>query len=299
MSCATTRWSCLVVGLPAGAQPDAVDSLGALLVSLGAAGLEEGEDRLLAYFPDDADLDLRMPAAASHAARLLGPGATVERRPVPAVDWVETWKREVRATEVAPGIVVAPTWDPYEARGGEVVIRLDPGMAFGTGSHASTRLCLAALAAHPPRGQAVLDLGTGSGILAIAAVRLGAARVLAADIDPVATAAAAENVALNGVGSAVEVVTGDLAACEGTFDLVLANILAVPLVQMAEGIAARVRAVQIPGYAGGRAVLSGLLVSEAEAVAAAYGASGLGARSRLVETDASGLGWAALVLGRD
>src|SRR5688572_17958857 len=88
----TAGWTCLVVGLPAGAAPDAVDSLAALLVGLGATGLEEPEGRLLAYFPDDADLDLRMSAAAAHAARLLGAAATVERRAVPEIDWVETWK---------------------------------------------------------------------------------------------------------------------------------------------------------------------------------------------------------------
>ena len=287
----TAGWTCLVVGLPPEASPDAVDSLTALLMGLGAAGLEEPEGRLLAYFPNDADLDHRMSAAAAHAARLLGPAATVERRAVPEVDWVETWKRGVRAARVAPGIVVAPTWDPYDAGPGETVIRLDPGMAFGTGAHASTRLCLAALAARPPAGQVVLDLGTGSGILAIAAARLGAARVLAADIDPVATAVAAENVALNGVGGSVEIVTGDLDACEGSFDLVVANILAEPLVRMAEGIAARVRP-------GGQVVLSGLLATDADAVAAAYAAAGMREARRLVETDASGLAWAALVLER-
>lgn len=289
---ATADWACVAVTLPGDGVPEeALDALGGLLIALGAAGLEEGEARLTAYFPVDRHLDDRVAAARAHATRLLGPGASVERQPVPQVDWVETWKREVRASVVAPGIVVAPTWDPYTARDGEVVIRLDPGMAFGTGSHASTRLCLAALAARPPRGLEVLDLGTGSGILAVAAARLGARRVLAADIDPVATAVAEENVALNEVDEVVEVVTGDLSAASGAFDLVIANILAGPLVQMAAGIAARVRP-------GGVVVLSGLLGSEAEPVAAAYRAVGLDLRERLGETDASGLAWAALVLGR-
>ncbi len=288
----TTEWAGVVVTAPSADLPgETLEVLGALLMALGAAGLEETQAGLTAYFPVDAHLEARVAAAALHAARLLGAGASVERRPVPAVDWVETWKREVRAMPVAPGMVVAPTWDPYVARNGEVAIRLDPGMAFGTGSHPSTRLCLAALAARPPRGAAVLDLGTGSGILAIAAARLGARRVLAVDNDPVAAAVAAENVALNQVGEVVDVRTGDLAVCEGAFDVLIANILAAPLVQMAEGIVARVRA-------GGAVILSGLLATEADGVAAAYGRAGLALENSPRERDGSGLEWAALVLGR-
>lgn len=288
----TAAWAGIVVTLPPSRpSPDAVEVLGALLVSLGATGLEEEESRLTAYFPVDADLEARAAAAAAHATRLLGRDAAVERRAVPPVDWVETWRREVRATAVVPGIVVAPTWERYQPSNGEAVIRLDPGMAFGTGSHASTRLCLAALAARPPRGLEVLDLGTGSGILAIAAARLGARRVTAVDLDPIATAAAEANVALNEVADRVRVATGDLAVAPGPFDLVLANILAGPLVQMAGDLSARLGRE-------GLVTLSGLLAAEAPDVAAAYVRAGLTLVESPRETDESGLEWAALVLTR-
>ncbi len=283
MSGAGTGWAEVTVALPRRADPAAVEVTCAFLFDLGTSGLQEEDSRLLAYFPDDAALPDRVAAAVEQARRLLGPEAAVTTRPLPPVDWAEAWKRDVKATEVAPGIVVAPTWDPYAGRPGEVVIRLDPGMAFGTGTHPSTGLCLQALAERRPSGD-VLDLGTGSGILAIAAAKLGARRVLAVDVDPVATDVARANVVQNGVGAAVQVVTGDLAAAPGPFDLVLANILAAPLIAMAPSLAGRLAA-------SGAAVLSGLLADEAAGVAAAYEAEGLTRVALLKEAE-----WAALVL---
>ncbi len=285
MSGAGTGWAEVTVALPTGANPSAVEATCAFLFDLGAPGLEEQDSRLLAYFPDDAALPDRVAATARHAARLLGSEAAVTSRPLPPVDWAEAWKREVKATEVAPGIVVAPTWDPYAGRPDEVVIRLDPGMAFGTGTHPSTRLCLQALAELRPEGE-ILDLGTGSGILAIAAAKLGARRVLALDVDPVATDVARANVVQNGVGAVVRVATGDLSAAPGPFDLVLANILAAPLIATAPALAGRLAP-------SGAAVLSGLLADEAAGVAAAYEAEGLTRVALLEEAE-----WAALVLTR-
>lgn len=287
-----SAWAEVTVTLPATAPAaggiEPVEALSALLLSLGAAGLQEEDGRLLAYFPHDAALGGRVEAATAHAARLLGEGAAVAARPLPDVDYVEAWKRGVRATPVAPGIVVAPTWDPYVERPGEVVIRLDPGMAFGTGAHGSTRLCLGVLAARRPSGP-VLDLGTGSGILAIAAARLGARRVVAADIDPVATQVARDNVALNRVEDRVEVVTGGIDLVAGRFDAIVANILAGPLLEMAGAVAARLAP-------RGLVVLAGLLAREAGRVAAAYAAHGLREVERRLERESEALEWAALVM---
>jgi ribosomal protein L11 methyltransferase len=171
------------------------------------------------------------------------------------------------------------------------VIRLDPGMAFGTGLHASTRLCLEALVERPPAGRSVLDLGTGSGILAIAAARLGAAQVLALDIDPVATRVAAENVAQNGVEGQVTVATGAIDAAAGPYDAIVANILAEPLVRLAPAIVGRLAP-------RGLVVLAGLLAAEADGVARAYTALGLREVARPREVESPTLEWAALVLQR-
>ncbi len=285
-------WAEVVVALPpAAAAPEsggvpAADLLAAFLFELGTPGLCEQEGRLVAYFPADGGLPARLKAAARYAAQLLGGEPAIAVRPVPAVDWVEAWKRQVTATEVAPGIVVAPTWEARAGRTGEIVIRLDPGMAFGTGSHASTRLCLAALADLASRRRplgTVLDVGTGSGILAVVAAKLGARCVLAVDTDPVAAEVARANVAQNDVATIVRVETGGIERAAGEFDLILANILAAPLIAMAPALTARLAP-------GGTVVLSGLLAEEAPDVAAAYEAAGLVESRRLREAE-----WAAVV----
>jgi ribosomal protein L11 methyltransferase len=142
-------------------------------------------------------------------------------------DWREAWKRYFAPTRVGQRLVVRPPWAEHAARRDDVVIEIDPGMAFGTGQHATTAMCLRALEGLVRPSARVLDLGTGSGILAIAAARLGAASVLALDIDPMAVEAARGNVMANGVGDAVRVEEGTLdealAAGEG-FDLIVANI---------------------------------------------------------------------------
>ena len=154
---------------------------------------------------------------------------------------------------------IVPSWhtppDPAA-----IVVRLDPGLAFGTGSHVSTRLVLEYLAAHLRAGEGVLDYGCGSGILAIAAGKLGAGEIAATDIDPQALETTLANATGNGV--VLEVAAPD-SLRPGTFDLVLANILAGPLVSLEPVLAARTRA-------GGRIVLSGILESQAAEVTAAY-----------------------------
>ncbi|HWP34841.1 MAG TPA: 50S ribosomal protein L11 methyltransferase, partial [Thermodesulfobacteriota bacterium] len=262
MAGGATGWVEISVRLPpaadAGRLAAATDALASALFELGTPGLEERDGHLVAYFPYDAALAGRLAALRRAVRRLLGPGAGVTSRRLAPVDWAEAWKREVRATAVAPGIVVAPTWDSYDARPGEIVLRLDPGLAFGTGTHPSTRLCLAALAALRPVGR-VLDLGTGSGILAIAAAKLGAREVLALDTDPVAVGVARANVARNDVAGAVRVEPGSLEAASGRFDCALANLAAAPLLAMAGELAERLSP-------GGVAVLSGLLAEEVAGV---------------------------------
>lgn len=157
---------------------------------------------------------------------------------------------------------ICPSWDEPPA-GDAISILLDPGLAFGTGTHPTTALCLEWLDAHPPAGLEVIDYGSGSGILAVAALKLGAARVTAVDIDPQALTATRDNAARNGVDDARLHVDYPEALGETTADLVLANILAGPLVELAPAMAGRVRP-------GGAIVLSGILREQADTVRQAY-----------------------------
>lgn len=142
-------------------------------------------------------------------------------------DWANSWKVYFKPDKVGQKTVIKPTWEMYEAKEGELVIEIDPGMAFGTGNHATTALCINLLEKYLTPGMRVLDVGTGSGILAIQAAMLGAEAVEAMDYDTVAVKAAAENVALNHLQEKVSVTHSDLLAqAKGKGDLIIANIVA-------------------------------------------------------------------------
>jgi ribosomal protein L11 methyltransferase len=142
-------------------------------------------------------------------------------------DWLEGWKQFFSPLAIAPNLAIAPSWEPFVPEPGQAVVILDPGMAFGTGTHGTTYTCLQALAAHLRTGQAVADIGCGSGILAIAAAKLGAGRIVATDNDPLAVRVAGENAAMNGVADRIDLRVADLLEdVDGPFDIMLANILA-------------------------------------------------------------------------
>lgn len=215
------------------------------LFARGARGLEEREGEVLAYFGERVPLPF--------------PGRWEEQ---PDEDWLTAWKRELTPVEAGRLVVRAPWHPPAEGRE-EVVI--EPGMAFGTGHHETTRLALEALSEAVRPGMRVLDLGTGSGVLAIAAAKLGA-QTVAVDIDPVAVAAARENAERNRV--AIEVRKGSLEAAPGPFDLIVANLYAELHTRLATGYRERLAP-------GGTALLTGILVAKAGAVEAAARAAGL------------------------
>lgn len=196
-------------------------------------------------------------ARASSAAGLPSPAFAVTR--LEDEDWVRRSQSQFGPIQIADRLWIVPSWhtppDP-----GAIVVRLDPGLAFGTGSHASTRLVLKYLARNVRKADRVLDYGCGSGILAIVAAKLGAGEVAAVDIDPQALETTAANASHNGVGLRV---AAPESLPAGKFDLVLANILAGPLIALEPQLAARTRK-------GGRIVLSGILESQAADVAAAY-----------------------------
>ncbi len=196
-----------------------------------------------------------------------GAGAAAAIAVLPPEDWAESWKKHFKPEHVSERLWVKPSWADCAAAPGEIVIELDPGLSFGTGQHGTTRACLRLLDACARRGVAggLLDLGAGSGILAIAAARLGWKRVLAVDNDPVAVRIAAANAAANGVGAAVTVREGDLAAPAAGWraQTVVANILASVLIEHAATVAACVAPA-------GQLILSGILENQYAAVLAAY-----------------------------
>lgn len=155
----------------------------------------------------------------------------LETRVVNEEDWANAWKDYYHVTHIGERLVIRPSWREYTPKANEVVLELDPGMAFGTGLHPTTRMCLEQVERHARPGMRVLDVGTGSGILALAAAKLGAASVYCIDNSSVAVESAIANAAANGLGERIEVTLGTLDEAEaarmaGRFDLVLANIIA-------------------------------------------------------------------------
>ncbi|NWK46238.1 50S ribosomal protein L11 methyltransferase [Ralstonia pickettii] len=213
--------------------------------------------RVVALLAEDADPALLVAAAANEINLSPLPAYTV--REVEEQDWVRVTQSQFEPIHIGEHIWVVPSWhDAPEPDA--VVLELDPGLAFGTGSHPTTRLCMEWLEQHVQSGERTLDYGCGSGILAIVAKKLGAGETVGVDIDPNAVEASRYNAERNHV-EATFALPDD--APEGTFDLVVANILSNPLKLMAAMLCARVRP-------GGRLILSGVLERQAEEVSAAY-----------------------------
>ena len=152
--------------------------------------------------------------------------AKVEHEKMYEEDWANTWKQYYKPSKVGEKIVVKPIWEEYEQKEGELVVNLDPGMAFGTGTHETTRMCIQALEKYVKEESTVFDVGCGSGILAIAAAKLGAKLAVGVDLDPVAVESSIENVGYNNLNN-IEILHGNLVeVIDGKADIVVANILA-------------------------------------------------------------------------
>jgi ribosomal protein L11 methyltransferase len=260
-------------------------------------GLEERSDEqgitLLLYAPAQRARALRAVLAGSDPAPLeLG-----EIEAVPDTDWSEGWKAGLGASVISERLVVRPSWVAHARGPGQAEVLIDPGQAFGTGTHPSTRLALEwidQLAAGLRPGARVLDVGTGSGVLALAAATLETrARAVAFDLDPVAAREARSNAARNGCSARVSVFAGGLDAIAGPpFDLVLANLLRSEALPLLPGLAARTRT-------GGQALFSGLLESETGAFSEAALAAGFTRQQGLRSGgDAAGERWSALLMTR-
>ena len=266
---------------------EASEDAGSLLWDLGAEGVEERDGGTLARGAG-AGLVTLVAAFPTHAeAEAACAELPTEWKPrveeVVGDAWRDAWKEHYRPFALTAGVVVRPPWEEYPPKEGERVLVLEPGRAFGTGLHATTTLVARALDAHRERlaGQRVLDVGTGSGILGLTALLLGADRVVLTDIDPDAIEVARENAERNGLLARVSLhATTDLAAF-GQFPVVVANIEARILEPMAAELCARL----LPGAL---LVLSGILVGQEDQVRAAYGAL------EAITTDVEGE-WVALV----
>jgi len=239
------------------------------LWELGATGLEErdettlvresmpGRTLVIAAFEDDA--------AAQYAVEEIGKDYEAAIIYVPSADWATEWRRGFGAQRIGKRLLLHPSWEVVEKGPDDVVLTIDPENAFGSGDHETTRLVLQVLDRQVVGGELVLDVGCGSGVLSIAALRLGAARATAIDIDDDAAVVTRRNAALNGVAARVEASTTPLDRIAGTYDIVLANIETRVLILMPGELQKRVRP-------GGILVLSGILRGEREQLLSAYAA---------------------------
>jgi ribosomal protein L11 methyltransferase len=257
-----------------------------VVIEAGPEGWNAGPVAVRAYLPTDDQLRARkrsIEEAVWHLGQISPVSAPVFRM-VAEADWAEAWKERLNVLRIGQHIVIRPSWRDYVPELDDIVIQLDPGMAFGTGLHPTTQMCLAVLEDLVRPGAKVLDMGTGSGILAIAAAKLAAGCVLAVDNDPVATKTARGNVRANGVQDTVSVARGSLAEASGSYDLVVVNILAQVIVDMIEaGLAARIRP-------GGKLIAAGIIADQEPEVVAAMKRGGLSLAGRRQQED-----WVCLV----
>ena len=232
--------------------------------------------------------------AAAEAAEALGhlqafglrPIGELTTRVVHEADWAEAWKAHFPVMRIGRRIVIKPTWRDHTPQPGDVILDLDPGMAFGTGLHPTTRLCLAGVESAADRGLVdgarVLDVGCGSGILAIAAAKLGAASVRGVDTDPIAVEATIANAARNDLAGRIAARAGSLPSGDEPFDLVLANLIASVLITLAAPLHDELRP-------GGVLLASGIFEDREADVRAAFEGAGLAVTTRTVEGE-----WVAL-----
>jgi ribosomal protein L11 methyltransferase len=282
------RWLVLTVEAPS---PESAELVAEGLLALGGAAVEERGGALITYIlpPEDPE------AFAAEARERLtewtdGAELRVSWAWQADEDWAADWKRGLGPRKLTDRLVVKPTWTEWDAAPGEVVIDVDPQMAFGTGEHATTRGCLRLLDSVIREGDRVLDVGSGSAILAITAVRLGAHEAIAVEYDPDANLNARENLEQNGVDGRVEIVEamadGPLLASLGAFDVVLANILSgiirplLPAFRDALG-----------GSPDGRLIVSGILQAESADVVRDAEAAGF----RVERVDEEEEWWSALL----
>jgi len=230
---------------------------------------KEAAGEIKAYFPDDDTVSAKLSALGDYLMSLSGifpelKPPEVKTKAIVDPDWAEQWKIHFKPLRISRGIVIKPTWERYAPVGRDIVIDIDPGMAFGTGQHPSTRMCINALEEIIPKDRSfekwtVLDVGTGTGILAISAAKLGADRVTAVDLDLKAVEIAEKNAAINRVEDRIEILNQDVLAFQGRFNLIVANLTASTLIPLRSHLYDMLEP-------GGYLVLSGIIEKDAPMV---------------------------------
>jgi ribosomal protein L11 methyltransferase len=272
------------------------DAVSNFLIEQGATGIEELDEdlkwgRLRTYFPQDEKEKRVLRALYRYLKSLksIDPEisqARIETSSIPEQDWSENWKRFFKPLRVTSKFVVKPPWSPNRLKKGQMVININPGMAFGTGTHATTKMSLRALESSlKRRGLSVLDVGTGSGILSIAAARLGASEVWGVDIDGVAVENARENVKQNHVSKIVRIRKGKIGDIQKRFDVVIANIDFKSLIRMRMPLFRHLKRQGI-------LILSGILEREKEKLLQHYMETGLIQSDKVVQEEE----WVCLIL---
>ena len=262
------------------AEAESREAMVAALIAAGAGGVEERGESLVTHVTTDTDLD------PVHAAAAAWPGVLIETEDLGAVDWSGAWPTRV-GMQTLGAITIVPPWLAGQVPAGTHAVIIDPGMAFGTGEHETTRGVVRLMQRVLRPGDAVADLGAGSAVLAIAAAKLGAARVFAIEMDEEAIPNAEENVARNGVADRVAVLHGDAAALlpvVAPVRVVLANILSSVLLQLAPAMR---RAIPDDGVA----IVSGVLRTERDALLDALRQGGW----RCLDEDAEGEWWSGII----
>ena len=274
-------WRCLTFSIA----DSALDDLITGLHEAGTLGAEVRDGRLAAYFADPLDETVLLASLRSLLGRSAGTLTLESSHAVPDGFWHERWMESLVPFEVGASFLVVPGPSTPEPVKGRRIIRLTPGRAFGTGEHATTRMCLTMIEEAVTAGVTLLDVGTGSGILAIGARTLGAGTVLAIDTDPDAIVTARRNATINDAAG-LHFVAGGLECLRGgvRFDIVVANITGTALVRLMESLDALCERTLI---------LSGILVEEEDEVAGAARSGGLAVISRRSEGD-----WVAMTLAR-
>jgi len=263
----------------------------ALLGQLGVEGFWEDDDLLKCYVPEQrwsAALQEEFRATVAMIVRSSEQTVPDMRvRSLPDRNWNEEWEKTIQPLHVTPRIVISPSWHDYQPSADEIVLTIDPKMSFGTGYHESTRLMLRLMEQYLHQGCTVLDVGTGTGVLAIAALRLGAASAIAVDIDEWSYANAMENAHRNGVNDRLTLLHGDITAAPAIpHDLVLANIQRSVLIPILPAMCSRLKT-------DGTLLLSGLLSVDREPMIGALQAAGLALREEAQEHE-----WIALAAKR-
>ncbi len=260
------------------------------LTELGCQGFQELDDALLCYFDKsqwDSTSYERFLKVLRSILQMFSVNADIRFREIEETNWNETWERSLAPVEIGRRLVVKPSWTEYRGGGERIIIEIDPKMSFGTGYHESTRLILALLETHVRPGDTVLDIGTGTGVLAIASVKLGAEKATGIDTDNWSIENARENVVKNNVQDSVDIPEVPLTSfATAGFSLIVANIMASTIIELLP----QIRRLLAPG---GRLLLSGLLATDREEIERRLAEFGFRPTASVAEHE-----WIAIAAGR-